>query len=136
MKIPSQAELEVLRKGKRKRKVPKIFDGMWASEPGVGGVKFTLNDLDYLVEWVTSDNGIISPQKTASWKSLCQDPDHEMYRLEIGLTLSELFGINARRIMDSIGHPMTAIYEAKPYLAEAENWKHWAIVKSGHMLGL
>jgi len=47
MQLPAQEELQVLRKGLRKQKLPKVFDGMWGSEPGIGGVKFVADANDF-----------------------------------------------------------------------------------------
>ena len=71
MKLPTQEELQALRKGLRKRKLPRVFDGMWCSEPGIGGVKLTAVGTDFHVEWVSFDDGVESPLKHAGWNSLC-----------------------------------------------------------------
>jgi hypothetical protein len=62
MNLPTQEELQALRKGLRKRKLSRIFDGMWCSEPGIGGVKETAAGSNFHVEWA----------------SLCSDPNLEM----------------------------------------------------------
>lgn len=36
MNLPTQDELQLLRKGLRKRKLPRVFDGMLCSDPGIG----------------------------------------------------------------------------------------------------
>ena len=135
MKLPNHQELQALRKGQRKRKPPRIFDGMWCSEPGIGGVKLTTVGSDFNVEWVSFDNGSKSEVKHAVWSSLCSDPDFEMRRLEIGFIVSEILQTQGQKVMDSIGHPINALKEAKPYRDTAEEWKHWATVKAGHMIG-
>lgn len=136
MKLLTQEELQALRKGQRKRKLPRVSDGMWCSEPGIGGVKLTASGSDFHVEWVSFDNGVKSAPKHAEWNSLCSDPDLEMQRLEIGLVICEILQAQGQKIMDSIGHPIDAFNEAKPYRDGADEWKHWATVKAGHMLGL
>ena len=60
MKLPTQEELQALRKGLRKRKLPRVFDGMWCSEPGIGGVKETAAGSDFHVEWVIFEGGVKS----------------------------------------------------------------------------
>lgn len=136
MKLPTVDELKELRKGLRKQKLPKIFDGMWGSEPGVGGVKFTISDDDYNVEWVSVENEVLSSVKNVSWKSLCGDPALELQRLEIGLIFAELLEMQAQRVMDAIGGPIESLRESEPYRTAAKKWRHWAIVKAGHMIGL
>jgi hypothetical protein len=136
MNLPTQDELQSLRKGLRKRKLPRIFDGMWCSEPGIGGIKLTAVGSDFHVEWVSFDKGVKSATKHAEWNNLCSDPGHEMQRLEIGLVVSDILKAQGEKVMDSIGHPIDAFNEAKPYRDAADEWKHWAAVKAGHMLGL
>lgn len=137
MQIPTKQELQALRTGLRKNKLPPVFDGMWCSYPGIGGVKLTASGTDFDVEWVIFDsNGIESDPQHAAWSGLCSDPNLEMQRLEIGLMVSEVLQTLGQEVMDSIGHPMEAYNEAKPYFDVAKAWKHWGIVKPGHMCGL
>lgn len=136
MNLPTHDELQALRKGLRKRKLPRVFDGMWCSEPGLGGVKLTAAGSDFHVEWVSFNNGVKSAPKHAVWSSLCSDPGLEMQRFEIGLVVSEILQAQGKKVMDSIGHPIDAFNEAKPYRDAADDWKHWGTVKAGHMLGL
>jgi hypothetical protein len=56
MKLPTQEELQRLRKGLRKRKLPRVFDGMRCSEHGIGGVKVTAAGADFHVKWVPFDS--------------------------------------------------------------------------------
>ena len=116
--------------------MPGVFDGMWCSEPGIGGVKLTAAGTDFHVEWVTFDDGVQSQEKRAEWRSLCLDPSLEMQRLEIGLMVSQVLQVQGQKVMDSIGHPIDAYNEAQPYRDAAAEWKHWAIVRAGFMLGL
>jgi hypothetical protein len=136
MKLPTQQELQSLRKGLRKRKLPRVFDGMWCSEPGIGGMKVTAFRSDFHIEWVSFDEGVKSAIKHADWISLCLESSQEMQRLEIGMVVSEISLAQGQQVMDSIGHPIAAFNEAKPYRDVAESWKHWGLVKAGHMLGL
>jgi len=136
MKLPTQLELQALRKGLRKRKLPRVFDGMWCSEPGIGGIKVTAKGSDFHIEWVSFNGGLKSELKHADWDSLCSDVDFEIQRFEIGIVVSEILLAQGQKVIDSIGHPIDAFNEAKPYRDAADDWKHWAIVKAGHMLGL
>ena len=124
MKLPNQEQLLVLRKGLRKRKLPLIFDGMWCSEPGIGGMKVTASGADLLIEWVSFDAGVKSALKHSDWRGLCLESDLEMMRLEIGLVISEIMLAQGQKVMDSIGHPIDAFNEAEPYRDSAKNWKH------------
>jgi hypothetical protein len=71
MKLPTQQELQALRKGLRKRKLPRVFDGLGCSEPGIGGMKVTAFGSDFHIEWVSFDEGVKSAIKHADWISLC-----------------------------------------------------------------
>jgi hypothetical protein len=50
--------------------------------------------------------------------------------------VSQILQEQGQKVMDSIGHPIDAFNETKPYRDAADEWKHWATVKTGHMLGL
>jgi hypothetical protein len=80
MKLPTQEEIQALRKGQRRRKLPQVFDGMWCSEPGIGGVKVTRARSDFHLEWVSFDGGVKSAMKHAEWSSLCSDPRPQRLR--------------------------------------------------------
>ena len=136
MKLPTQQELQTLRKGLRKRKLPRVFDGMWCSEPGIGGMKVTAIGSDFHIEWVSFDEGVKSAIKHADWSSLCLEASQEMQRFEIGLVVSEIMLAQGQKVMDSIGHPIDAFNEAKPYREAAKDWKHWGTVNAGHMLNI
>jgi len=136
MKLTTQEELQSLGEGLRKRKLPRVFDGMWCSELGIGGMKLSGAESDFHVEWVSFDGGVKSELKRAMWSSLCSDPSLETQRLEIGLIVSAIFEAQGQKIMDSIGHPIEAYNASGPYRDAAAEWKHWALVKAGHMLGL
>lgn len=136
MELPNEEELQTLRKSLKKRNLPRIFDGMWCSEPGIGGVKCTSLGTDFDLEWVSFANGNKSALKHAQWNTLCTDSKLEMQRLEIGFVISSIVQLQGQKVMQSIGHPTEAINEAKPYLEAADNWRHWAIVKANHMHGL
>jgi hypothetical protein len=136
MNLPTQEEIQVLRKGLKKRNLPKVFDGMWCSEPGIGGIKVTQTGSDFQVEWVTFNSGVKSESKQAKWFSLCTDIELERQRLEIGLVVYEILLTQGQKVMDSIGHPIDAFNKAKPYRDAANEWKHWGTVNAGHMLNL
>jgi hypothetical protein len=136
MKLPTSEELQALRKGLRRRKLPRVFDGMCCGEHGIGIAKFRASGSAFSVEWERFDGNQHAAPTHADWESLCSDPRLEMQRLEVGMVISESLEAKGKRVMDSIGHPIAAFNEAKPYFDAADKWRHWAIVKAGHMLGL
>jgi hypothetical protein len=107
---------------------------MWCSEPGVGGIKLTADYDDFKVEWVVFNDGVKSALKEARWNALCYETEFEMSRLEIGFMVAAVLEEQGRKVRDSIGHPIEALKEAAPFTKAAEEWKHWALVKAGHML--
>lgn len=131
---PTPDELPKLRKGLRKRKLPYVFNGMWTSQPGIGGAKFLADCDDFKVEWVTFTDGVCSESKFASFNQLCNDPGCEVMRLEVGWVIAELCDRDAQNVMDSIGHPMDAWNAAAPQRKVADSWRHWAIVPAGHFI--
>jgi hypothetical protein len=134
MNYPTASELVVLRAGLRKRKPPNIFNGMWCSEPGIGGMKATAQGTDFVIEWVIFKDGVKSPLKQCLWSELCHLQTLELDRLAIGYMVAAVMESQGQRVQDSIGHPITAIEEAAPYRDAAASWRHWGTVKAGHML--
>lgn len=131
---PTPDELQGLRKGLRKKKVPNVFHEMWWSEPGIGGAKFTADGDDFTVAWVTFENDELSPLKYASFRQLCNDPTCELQRLEVGWVIADIAQHQGQEIADSIGGPNEAMEEASPYWELADEWRHWALVPAGHMV--
>ena len=131
---PTHEELATLRKGLRKRKVPHVFDGMWQSWPGIGGVMFRADGDDFNVEWVLWVNGKKTPSQFVSFKALCTEPEKDLVRLEIGWLMHDMIRAQGQQIMDSIGGPNESWREAKPYFNAADQWKHWALVAAGRMI--
>lgn len=134
MQLPTHQELQALRKGLRKRKPPKVFDGMWCSEPGIGGMKATAQGTDFVIEWVVFNDGVKSSIRQSLWSELCQSEALELDRLAIGYMVAAVMESQGQRVQDSIGHPITAIEEAAPYRDAADSWRHWGTVSAGHML--
>jgi hypothetical protein len=131
---PVPEELPKLRKGLRKRKLPHVVNGMWSSEPGIGGFKFDADGEDFNVTWVTFTDGVKSALKFASFNQLCNDSGHEFKRLEVGYLIAEFCDRDAQNVMDSIGHPIEAWNAADPQRKEADSWRHWALVPAGHFI--
>lgn len=130
---PALEELQNLRRGLRKRKLPHVFHEMWCSQPGIGGAKFIANGNDFDVEWVVVEAGKKSALKHASFQQLCADPNFELLRLELGWVVADICQVDAQAVMDSIGHPTEAWKAAAPQRKVAESWRHWALVPAGYM---
>ena len=130
---PTPSELVGLRKGLKKRAVPKAFDSLWASQPGIGGFVFEQDGADLRAEWVVGVSEKEQPRKNAMFHELCNAPDRELERLELGWLIADLFAFHAQEVLNSIGGPNEAMREAAPFWKMADNWKHWALVPAGHM---
>lgn len=130
---PTAEELTGLRKGLRKRLIPRVFDGMWSSQPGIGGVIFHRDGKTYRVEWVVGASEKDQPRKKAMFDDLCIRPEMELERLEIGYLLAELCEDHAAKVIESIGGPIEAMGEAAPIFKTADDWRHWGLVPAGHM---
>ena len=48
--------------------------------------------------------------------------------MEIGLVVSDILQVQGQKVIESIGHPIDAFNEAKPYRDAADEWKHWGTV--------
>jgi hypothetical protein len=132
LNIPTKDQLPALRKGLRKRKLPILRSGMRGSFESLGSFSVTKAADDFLIEWQIKGG----TSKSSSFKDLCTDPGLELDRLELGWLIAAMFDFEAQRIMDSIGHPMEALKAASEPRQAADDWRHWAKVKSGHMTGL
>jgi hypothetical protein len=129
LNIPTKDDLPALRKGLRKRKAPNIQAGMRGSFESLGSFSVTKTADAFLIEWQIKDG----TSKSSSFKDLCTDPGLELDRLELGWLIAAMFDFEAQRIMDSIGHPMEALKAASEPRQAADDWRHWAKVKAGHM---
>ena len=132
LNIPTKDDLPALRKGMRKRKPPNVQTGMRGSFDSLGAFSVSKVADAFLIEWHI--NG--GTPKASSFKDLCADPSVELDRLELGWLIAAMFDFEAQRIMDSIGHPMEALKAASEPRQAADDWRHWAKVKSGHMTRL
>ena len=131
-KFPEKDELPALRKGLRRRKLPAIRSGMGGSCAFLGSFSITGKEDSFICEW-TKTGG---QKKSANFKDLCTRPDMELDRLELGWLMAELYDLQAQRIMSQVGHPLEAFRVASAPLKAEDDWRHWAIVKPGHMNGL
>ena len=139
----SPKELEKLRKQIRKRKkklVPRVFDGLWASEPGIGGAKFYKEGEELVVKWLTFLGDVKTPLRKEAFVNLVNEVRLEFHRYELGIVLSQIFlkqGHTAyQEVLNSIGHPIDAYREARKvqqgYTKEQKIWRFFAIADSGY----
>lgn len=129
--FPTKNELIEIRKNLRRRKLPNIFDGMWMSEPKIGGAKFEKDGDDFVISWVYFIDGIKTEIFKSGFHKINTDEGLEMDRLRLGITLSNIFKEQGSNILNSIGGPNEAMREASPYFKLADDWYHWAVVPAG-----
>jgi hypothetical protein len=134
--LPPAEELENLRKGLPKKRIPHAVDGMWLSEAGLGGAAFFADGKGLRVEWVAVVSENEAPRKKASFRELCIRPDLAAVRLEVGWLISEVMQADYIRTLHSIPGPKEAMRAAAPILTALQEWRHWALVPPGHMEGL
>jgi len=132
LSIPDANELQALRKGLRRRKLPPIAVGMKGGARGSGYFEVRGLAGDFTVHWNLEGGSA----KEAHFRAMCTQPELEHQRLELGLLVCEIASVEAQRIMDSIGHPIEAFRQSDGIRQVAAAWRHWALVPPGHMLGL
>ena len=130
--IPTIDQLPALRKGLRRRRAPIVRSGMRGSFDALGSFSVLKATEDFLIEWRIKGGAL----KSSSFKDLCTDPGLELARLELGWLIAAMFDFEAKRIMDSIGHPIEAFNAASEPRKAANDWRHWAKVKAGQISGL
>lgn len=130
--FPEGGDLPALRKGLRRRKLPLIKSGMGGRCGFLGSFLITQKADGFYCEWQKKGGR----EKSASFMDLCTKPELELDRLELGWLMAELYALDAEQMMSHVGHPLEAFRVASAPLKAEEDWRHWAIVKPGHMNGL
>jgi hypothetical protein len=130
----SNIELEEMRKGLRKRKLPKISEQMFGEAPGIGSFKVTIDGSILSIEWVVDGGRNPNEKRKFSFQDLSFSPDLEKERYELGMLMSTIYSEHGREIRNSIPGPHEAMMESNPYFVEAEKWEHWAKVAPGFFL--
>jgi hypothetical protein len=132
---PTQLELEELRKGLRKRKLPQISAVMFGQLIGLGSFKVIGDDKELLsIEWQVTATGGRNEKRIYRFSDLSFSPDLEKERYELGMLMSKIFLEHGREIRNSIPGPNEAMKESNPYFVEADKWEHWAKVAPGFFL--
>jgi len=132
---PTQLELEELRKGLRKRKLPQISAVMFGQLIGLGSFKVIGDDKELLsIEWQVTATGGRNEKRIYRFSDLSFSPDLEKERYKLGMLISKIFSEHGREIRNSIPGPNEAMKESNPYFAEADKWEHWAKVTPGFFL--
>ena len=130
---PNRDKLPSLRKGRRKRKVPAVFDGMCGKMPKRGRFAFRSAGDDFQAEWLVCDSKSAEQHKKALFSELCLSPHLELERLELGWLIADIAKHEANAAMRSIPGPNEAMKEADRFGRIEDEWRHWAVVSAGHM---
>lgn len=135
--IPCISQLNSLRKGLRKQKIPIVASLTEGGHKEIGAFSIEHLDSDSRVTW----NAIGKSTKTFNFSELCFDIEREFDRLEFGWMIANMARLDMLHgIQDArkIPHP---IYEQREvsrvmgYFEKMENrWRHWSLVTAGHML--
>lgn len=128
--LPDSATLATMRKGARKRKVPRLSVGTSARLPGVGETKILDADGDICIEWQLVGH----ETRRFSFKKLSLSPELEALRLEVGWLMASIFLLHGSQVRDQIPGPNEAMRESSPYFEAEARWRHWAVAPAGHMI--
>jgi len=132
---PTQLELEELRKGLRKRKLPQISAVMFGQLIGLGSFKVIADNKELLsIEWQVTAAGGKNEKRIYRFSDLSFSPDLEKERYELGMLISRIFTGHGREIRNSIPGPNEAMMASNRYFVEADKWEHWAKVVPGFFL--
>lgn len=131
---PTDQELLELRKGLRKRKLPKISEQMFGEAPGIGSFQVTIDGSILSIEWVVDLGSNPNEKRKFAFQDLSFSPELEKERYELGMLMSPIYSEHGREIRNSIPGPHEAMMESNPYFVEAEKWEHWAKVAPGFFL--
>jgi hypothetical protein len=128
--LPTAEALTIMRKKARKRKVPKVDVGSHGHLHGVGQFKIIETDGAVSLEWQIAD----SETKRFTFEDLCQNPDFDAQRLEVGWLIANIWMIEERKVRDAIPDPNEAMRESSRYFEAEDTWRHWSQVLAGHMI--
>ncbi len=131
---PTDQELLEMRKGLRKRKLPKISEQMFGEAPGIGSFRVTIDGSILSIEWVVDGGSNLKEKRKYTFQDLSFSPELEKERYELGMLMSTIYSEHGREIRNSIPGPHEAMMESNPYFVEAEKWEHWAKVVTGFFL--
>ncbi len=131
---PTDQELLEMRKGLRKRKLPKISEQMFGEAPGIGSFRVTIDGSILSIEWVVDGGSNLKEKRKYTFQDLSFSPELEKERYELGMLMSTIYSEHGREIRNSIPGPHEAMMESNPYFVEAEKWEHWAKVAPGFFL--
>jgi hypothetical protein len=131
---PTPEQLIKLRKGLRKRKLPKLFDGMHYCVPEKGIFNVYEHEQDFRIEYLLGSTDHKAKRNVAFFSELNSSPDLELTRYNIGMLISAAYETESNKVFNFISGPKEGMAACAPILKEADNWAHWAIVKAGHFL--
>ena len=132
--MPSTADLPAKRKGSRKAKAPPFGPDHCGGHEDLGQFKVEL-DSEYYFEW----NLAGSTKKRHSFTDLCNKPELEGERLELGWLIGNIYSLNDLHYCANFSpagdaslnefNRVTNWYEKKK-----RSWYRWAVAAPGHTL--
>lgn len=141
IRLPQEDELVRIRKGLRKRTIPslELLPNEYGYE-GVGRFEKITSSTGVAFRW-TVDGG---NSKCVSFADMCNNPANEFERLEFGWMIANFARLDGARHLSQMRPASYSDYhqnefnrryaeERRHYLQIENEWRHWAVVKSGHM---
>ena len=136
-KIPTKEELPAYREGVIKMKIPEfeLYDN--GDHVELGGFKVFFDDNDgFFFEWHIAD----CDKKKFAFSALCNKPELEFERLELGWLIGNIYSLNKIHDLESVGVPYNEyMFNERARLdnwyAERETpWYQWAVASPGQMI--
>ena len=125
--------LQELRKGLRKRKPPKIYDGLRGCAGDQEHFAVRKADGELWIDWgLKQGDGL----RSRRFHDLCLLPELELERYELGTLVAGILHGMVQEVLHTIPDPNMAMEEAAPYQRLESAWRHWATVPAGHMSGV
>lgn len=128
--LPEPADLDVMRRKARKRKVPQLQVDAHGRLPGVGEFKIIEVSGTIHLEWQVGGGA----WKRFSFDELSKNPDLAGERLEVGWLIANLWLLQGRAVRNAIPGPNEAMRESARFFDAEDRWRHWAQVHAGHMI--
>ncbi len=128
---PRQEEIAKLRKGLRKSKLPEYMrDGFYGNHAALGRFKVFHNGSGLELTWCIAGG----EEKSASLDRLCQSPEKEADRLEVGWLILNMFELDQRNEREHIASPKEIMRVISRYSRHIDSWRNWALVPAGHFI--
>lgn len=141
IRLPQKDELLRMRKGLRRRAIPslELLPKEYGYE-GIGRFEKLASSTGVTFIWTVEGGN----SKRLSFDDMCNNPANEYDRLEFGWMIANFARLDGARHLSRLRPDSYSDYhqnefnrryaqEQRHYLQIENEWRHWAVVKSGHM---